>query len=157
MKIFIGIAKISGFIAMGTLILMMILTVADVFSRSALNRPIIGTTEITEQMMVAVVFLGLGWCAIQGRHIKVDLFVSRYPAATQWVIDVGIQATGLIFVAIMCWRTFMTTLMVKSLGITCSYIGVPKYPFYGIATLGWFTLLLAMVSLFIKKALNGSN
>ena len=142
---------------MGVLILMMLLTVADVSLRATLNKPIIGTTEITEQMMVVVVFLGLGWCALQGRHIKVDLFVSHYSETAQRIIDIGIQVIGLIFVAIMCWRTWMTTLMVKTLGITCSYIGVPKYPFYAIATVGWLALLLAMVSLLIKKHIDGSK
>lgn len=151
MKIILLIMRISVFIAVGVLLLMMLLTVTDVFLRATLNKPIMGTTEITEQMMVAVVFLGLGWCAIQGRHIKVDLFVSHYPLATQKFIDILIHAIGLIFVAILCWRTFMTTKMVKTLGITCSYIGVPKYPFYAVATIGWVVLFLAMVSLFIQR------
>ncbi len=157
MKIILSITKIFGFIAMGVLLLMMLLTVTDVFLRAALNKPIIGTTEITEQMMVAVVFLGLGWCAIQGRHIKVDLFVSHYPKPTQKIIDITIQTIGLIFVAFLCWRTFKTTLMVKTLGITCSYIGVPKYPFYAIATVGWFILALSIVSLLIKNLRDGLN
>lgn len=157
MKIIFAIPKVSGFLAMGVLIFMMLLTVTDVFLRATLNKPIIGTTEITEQMMVAAVFLGLGWCAIQERHIKVDLFVSRYSKSTQKIIDITIQAIGLIFVAIFCWRTFMTTLMVKTLGITCSYIGVPKYPFYAIATVGWLALFLAMAGLYIKKFVNGSD
>lgn len=157
MKILFTIPIISGIVSVVVLILMMLLTVTDVFLRAVLNKPIIGTTEITEQMMVAVVFLGLGWCALQGRHISVDLFVSHYPKVLQWFIDILIYLIGLFFVAIMLWRTYMTTLMVKNLGITCSYIGVPKYPFYATATVGWLALLLSMVSLLIRKLVNGSK
>jgi TRAP-type C4-dicarboxylate transport system permease small subunit len=145
-----SIARIAGLVAMGVLLLMMLLTVADVFLRATLNKPIIGTTEITEQMMVAVVFLGFGWCALQGRHIKVDLFVSRYSLGKQRVIDLMMYSVGLILVAAICWRTFVTTLTVQQLGLTCAYIGLPKYPFYALAAFGWAVLFLAMASLFVK-------
>jgi len=45
--------------------------------------------------------------------------------------------------------------MVKQLGITCSYIGVPKFPFYAIATVGWISLLLAMLGHLIKSLKDG--
>jgi len=142
---------------MGVLILMMLLTVADVFLRATLNKPIIGTTEITEQMMVAVVFLGFGWCALQGRHIRVDLFVSRYSLGTQRVIDLMMYSVGLILVAVICWRTFVTTLTVQQLGLTCAYIGLPKYPFYALAAFGWGVLFVAMASLLVRNVKKGAE
>jgi TRAP-type C4-dicarboxylate transport system permease small subunit len=157
MKIIDSIARIAGLVAMGVLLLMMLLTVADVFLRAALNKPIIGTTEITEQMMVAVVFLGWGWCALQGKHVRVDLFVSHYPPGSRRVIDLIVNSVGLILVAVMCWRTFVTTLTVQQLCITCAYIGVPKYPFYAMAAVGWAVLFIAMVSLFVKNLKEGAK
>ena len=56
MKIIDAIPRIAGLIAMGVLFLMMLLTVTDVVLRATLNKPIIGATEIIEQMMVAIVF-----------------------------------------------------------------------------------------------------
>lgn len=157
MKIIDSIPRITGLAAMGVLLLMMLLTVADVFLRATLNKPIIGTTEITEQMMVAVVFLGFGWCTLQGRHIRVDLFVSRYRPGTQRVVDLMIHFVGLVLVAVICWRTFVTTLTVQQLGITCAYIGVPKYPFYALAAFGWAVLFVAMASLFVKNIKEGAD
>jgi TRAP-type C4-dicarboxylate transport system permease small subunit len=149
-KIIKAISRITGLVAMGVLFLMMLLTVADVILRAVFNSPIIGTTEMTEQMMVAVVFLGFGWCALQERQIRVDLFVSRYRPGTQRVIDLFMNSVGLVLVAVICWRTLMTTLIVQRLGITCAYIGVPKYPFYALASFGWAVLFVAMTGLLIK-------
>ena len=157
MKIIDAIPRIAGLVAMGVLFLMMSLTVADVFLRAALSKPIIGATEITEQMMVAMVFLGLGWCALQGKQIRVDLFVSRYSPGKQRVIDLITYGVGLILVAMMCWRTFMATLTVQQLGITCSYIEVPKFPFYALAAFGWAVLFVAMASLFVKRIKDGAE
>lgn len=157
MKIIDAIPRIAGLVAMGVLFLMMLLTVADVFLRATLNKPIIGATEITEQMMVAMVFLGLGWCALQGKQIRVDLFASRYPPGTKRVIDLIVYFVGLILVAMICWRTFMATLTVQQLGIICSYIGVPKFPFYALAAFGWAVLFVAMASLFVKRIKDGAE
>ena len=115
MKIIDAIPRIAGLVAMGVLFLMMMLTVADVVLRAILNKPIIGATEIIEQMMVAVVFLGLGWCALQGKQIRVELFASRYTPGTQRVVDLMVYFVGMILVAMTCWRTVMATLTVKDL------------------------------------------
>jgi TRAP-type C4-dicarboxylate transport system permease small subunit len=157
MKIIDSIARIAGLGAAGVLFLMMLLTVADVFLRAALSKPIIGTTEITEQMMVAVVFLGFGWCALQRKHVQVDLFVSRYPPAMQRVIDLIINFVGLVLVAVICWRTFVATLTVQRLGIVCSYIRVPKFPFYALTVFGWAVLFIVMVSIFFKNTKEGAE
>jgi TRAP-type C4-dicarboxylate transport system permease small subunit len=157
MKIIDFVARIAGLVAAGVLILMMLLTVADVFLRAFLSKPIIGTTEITEQMMVAVVFLGFGWCALQGKHVQVDLFVSHYSPGTRRVIDLIVNCVGLVLVAVICWRTSVATLMVQRLGIICSYIGVPKYPFYALTAFGWVVLLIVMASLFFKNKKDGAE
>jgi TRAP-type C4-dicarboxylate transport system permease small subunit len=157
MKIIDFIARIAGLVAAGVLILMMLLTVADVFLRAFLSKPIIGTTEITEQMMVAVVFLGFGWCALQGKHVQVDLFVSHYSPRARRVIDLMINFVGLALVAVICWRTSIATLMVQRLGIICSYIGVPKYPFYALTAFGWAVLFVVMASFFFKNKKEGAE
>ena len=157
MKIIDAVPRIAGLVAMGVLFLMMLLTVADVVLRATLNKPIIGATEIIEQMMVAIVFLGLGWCALQGKQIRVELFASRYTPGTQRVIDLIIYFVGMILVAMTCWRTVMSTLTVMDLGITCSYIEVQKYPFYALAAFGWAVLFVAMASLFVKRIKDGAK
>ncbi len=157
MKTIDSIARITGLVAAGVLFLMMLLTVADVFLRATLSKPIIGTTEITEQMMVAVVFLGFGWCALQRKHVQVDLFVSHYPPGTRRVIDLIINFIGLVLVAVICWRTFVTTLTVQRLGLICSYIGVPKFPFYALTAFGWAVLFIVMSSFFIKNKKDGAE
>ena len=106
-------------------------------------------------MMVAVVFLGLGWCALQGKQIRVELFVSRYTPGMQRVIDLIVYLVGLLLVGMICWQTIMETLTVKQLGLTCAYIEIPKYPFYALAAFGWAVLLVAMASLFIKRMKDG--
>lgn len=156
-KIINLIVRIAGLISMGVLLLMMLLTVADVFLRTIMNKPIIGTTEISEQMMVALVFMGLGWCALQGKQIRVDLCATRYSSGMLRIIDLIVYSIGLVLVAIICWRTFIMTLTVHELGITCAYIGMPKFPFYGLATFGWAVLFVALLNIMVNRIKDGAD
>lgn len=151
MKIINSVTRIVGLVAMGVLAAMMLLTVADVLLRFSINKPIIGTTEITELMMVVAVFLGFAWCALRGKHVRVELVVSRYSPSVQAVIDSIIYLVGLVIVVILGWQTFLESLNVQRLHLTYSYIEVPKFPFYMVVALGYAVLFLAMVALLVQN------
>ena len=53
------VAKIMSRIASVTLVIMMLLTVTDVFLRKVFSNSILGTVEVTEFLLVIVVFLPL--------------------------------------------------------------------------------------------------
>jgi TRAP-type C4-dicarboxylate transport system permease small subunit len=46
-----------NYLGVGVLTIMMLLTVSDVLLRFVFNRPILGTLELTEYMMVPVVYI----------------------------------------------------------------------------------------------------
>lgn len=56
-------SRLLNYIGMGAVVVIMLLTVADVLMRSLFNKPITGTEELTEYLMVAVVYFGLALCA----------------------------------------------------------------------------------------------
>ena len=64
-------------IAMVVLAAMMLLTVADVTGRYLFNRPLTGSTEVTEFMMACLSFLAMAWCTKKKTHIKLDI-MDRY-------------------------------------------------------------------------------
>lgn len=55
-----------------------VLTVADVFLRYFFNSPIRGVTDLTEFVLVIIVFPSLSWCALSGTHVSVDIVVSHF-------------------------------------------------------------------------------
>ena len=137
--------------------LLMILITADVGLRATLNKSINGATEIAELLMVVIVFFGLSWTTHKKMHIKVDLIVARYSRRTQKIVDIVNYAIALILTAVLCWRTFMATLMVKLFGLTSAYIEVPKYPFYAIAAIGWGCFFIAIVGIMIERIKEDEN
>ena len=139
---------------MGVLGLMMLLTVADVFLRYFFNSPITGTTEITEFMMVIVVFPALGWCAITRRHVKVDLLVLYLPRKVQTIIDtITLLATLGIFI-IITWQSFLEAMDVST---TTALLSLPHYPFYWVLTFGLALFCFSIATLIIENIVEEVN
>lgn len=57
------VASITGIIF---LLAIVVLTTADVFLRYVLNKPILGSVELTQYFIIVAGFLGLAWCAVRG-------------------------------------------------------------------------------------------
>ena len=57
--------------------IMMFLTAADVLGRYIFSRPIYGAQDVTELMLVVIVFFGIPYLQFVKGHIKVELLFSR--------------------------------------------------------------------------------
>jgi len=71
-----------GWVAAVSLAAMMLVTVADVVLRAALNTPIRGTLEIVELLLTCTFFLALPASFLREEHIVVDVVDSMAP---RWV------------------------------------------------------------------------
>ena len=87
MKTIYGIAKYLQYIAAAGLVVLMMLQVANMVGRYFFQSPIQGTTDLGSYMLLVIVSLGLGWAALEGRHIKVGLVMDKVPATARFIID----------------------------------------------------------------------
>jgi len=67
---------VLGAAAAGILLAMMLLTVVDVVARYVFNRPVRGAFEVTELMLVVLIFAGLPLVSFTGEHAVMD-FIDR--------------------------------------------------------------------------------
>ena len=158
MKLINSLSRIMNIIACGVLSAMMLLTVSDVFLRYFFRRPIIGATEITENMMVCLAFFALAWCAARQGHLKVDLVISIFSPRVQAVFDTLTGLAGLVMVALITWRNFVEAIAIKELNIVSSLIRIPAFPFYYVIALGCAVLCLVMAVQVVqefRKAIQG--
>ena len=140
----------SNLIGQATLVAIMVLTVADVGLRYLLNLPILGSTEITEYMMVCLV-LGMAWCALRGRHIKVDLIIRRFPARIQAIVSSITLSVSLAVYIIITWRTLLEAISVQKTHLASSILKISTYPFYYVLAFGLFMLCVVMVTLIAEN------
>ena len=129
------------------LFIMMIMTMTDVFLRKFSNISILGTVELTELMMIIVVFCSLAECQVHDGHIKVDLVLKRFSPRVQSLFDVITQSVCFLLFSMMTWAILRHANSIKEWGEVTVDLALPVYPFIYVAVVG--CALLALV-LFIK-------
>ena len=80
------IQKIStffGYLGAIALFAMMILTTVDVAGRYLFNAPVLGAFEITEYLILILVFSFLADTQSQKIHVSVDLLFERFPESVR--------------------------------------------------------------------------
>ncbi len=122
-----------NWISAGALIIMMLLTTADVVLR-LFRHPIPGTFEIVGLLGAVVVSFSLGYTSIEKGHIAVEFLVRRFSTRVQTTVNAVHELVSLMFFLVLTWRSVIYgTELVKS-GEVSSTLQMPTYPFvYGIA------------------------
>jgi TRAP-type C4-dicarboxylate transport system permease small subunit len=147
-----GISRFLGVMSIIILLAMMLFTVANVVLRAFFSRPIPGDVELIEVAMVCTGFLGMAWCAIKEKHIRVDLLMQYFPGRIKGVVDSIGYIVGLICYTIIAWHSINEGIANKTIGRATASLGIPVYPFYWVTAVGFGALVLAILIL-LKKSI----
>ncbi|MDF2829495.1 MAG: trap dicarboxylate transporter dctq subunit [Mycobacterium sp.] len=123
------IVRSLGVVAGVLLLGLILLTIADVVSRNARDRSIVGTVDIATMLLVAVAFLGLAAAEADGRHVAVELIESRFGVRTRAVFSIlrGLLLIGLG--ALLTWGLSEVLISAASRGETTNDIlRLPTWP-----------------------------
>jgi TRAP-type C4-dicarboxylate transport system permease small subunit len=92
-----------GIAASAILLAMMLLTVVDVVARYAFSRPVRGAFEVTELMLVVLIFAGLPLVSFSEEHAVMD-FIDRVTGgrARRWLRR-AVEAVSAAFMFLMAW------------------------------------------------------
>ena len=94
---------ILGVAASAVLFAMMALTFVDVVARYLLNRPLRGAFEVTELMLLVLIFAGLPLVSLADEHAVMD-FIDRVagPRGARLVAR-GVQVVNAAFMFLLTW------------------------------------------------------
>ena len=98
---------ILGVAASVILLFMMSLTVVDVVARYVFNRPLRGAFEVTELLLLVLIFAGLPLVSFTDEHAVMD-FVDRLlgPRGQRALIG-AVQALSAAFMFLLAWLTWL--------------------------------------------------
>ena len=115
-----------------TLVLIMAITVADVFLRS-LGKPIVGIYELVAFLGAVVIGFAFPYTSWTRGHIYVDALVVKLPPRGRAAVHVTTRLMGLCIFVLIAWNLFrMGSDLVRS-GEVSPTLQVPFYPIvYGI-------------------------
>lgn len=135
------------------LLAMMGLTVCDVIGRYLFNAPVRGASELTEILLCATIFLGLGAVALGEDHVTVDLFTDKIPARFHPALQALTGVFSAVVLAVVAWRIWIYAAQIGGYGGSTMSLGLPLAPlgyFCAVATAfgGGITALLPLKRLF---------
>jgi TRAP-type C4-dicarboxylate transport system permease small subunit len=127
-------AKAGGYV----LLCMMVLTICDVIGRYFFNSPITGAYEITEVMMVTVVFLFVGYTQAQKGHISIDFVIRVLPQKMRMAIDIVTHLVSLFILILIGWMNILRCLELMRINEVTAILHIPISPFLLILAIGCF-------------------
>jgi TRAP-type C4-dicarboxylate transport system permease small subunit len=150
MKLIKFLSRAAAYISSVTIGAIMLLTVADVFLRYVFARPITGSTEITEFMMV-VLLLSVVPAAMAHRHVTVDAWTERLTPKGQAFFDAVMLIASSWLVVLMGWRAFRACFFMIGNDVRSPTLDIPIYPFYLVVAVAFFLLFVAMIALIVER------
>ena len=131
------------------LLLMVAITVCDVLGRYVFNAPLSGATEVTELLLVSVIFISLPAVCLDHDHVVVDLFTNLMPAKWHPLRTALASLLSAAVLGVIAWRLLVYGQQFASYGGQTSTLQIPIAPVaYICATMTLISALtMAAVSL----------
>jgi TRAP-type C4-dicarboxylate transport system permease small subunit len=130
---------VSGFATL----LITLLVVVDVAGRSALSAPLHSATEISELLLVVLVFLGLAGAQQSRQNFAIDVFSRHLPEGLQHLLEMLGFVFSLALVALLAWLSTKQAMSSYDRGEAgFGIIPFPIWPARSILALGLWLLAL---------------
>ncbi len=133
----------AAYVAGVVLVLLMLLTTADVAGRYFFNAPIAGVFDLTHFAVLIMTFLGLAYCGFRRGHVSIELLFERFSRPVRRVLSRAINLVGAILFTIIAWRSLVQSVDVREFGEASQLVEIPFFPLYWLLAFG--ALLFAAV------------
>lgn len=133
----------SAYLAGAVLVLLMLLTTADVAGRYFFNAPLNGVFDLTHFAVLIMTFLSFAYCGYRGAHVVIELLYNKLGPATRRVLNRLINLAGCVLFVVIAWRAIVQSVDVREFGEASQLLAIPFFPFYWVVAFG--ALLFAIV------------
>lgn len=140
-----------------SLFAIMCLTTADVVGRYFFNAPILGVFELTEFMILILIFSFLAYAQSKKAHVSVDLLVSLFPKKIQRTISLINHSLCLILMGLITYMGIQRSLELVEFGEASPNLGVPHYPFVFFLVLGCTLMCIEYIRDLLRLLDNGKE
>ena len=145
-KLLNGCEAVLTYAAVISTFVIMCLTTADAVGRYFFSRPITGAFEITTNyLMVAAVFLSLGYSYRKGIFIRVTLLSDHMPKQVKLVVNYFVQLISMLFGIILIIATIKQAFYTINTRANLGTINFPLGPAQLIIPVGLFFMSLLMI------------
>ena len=117
--------NILVYVCAGVLLAMLLLGIADVMGRYFFNRAIVGTLEIFEIMIPAMVLLSLAYTQQVKAHVTVDILCARLPPRLRAILAFLTTCWAIVLFAVIAWQGTAVAISYHQMNSVITNIHVP--------------------------------
>ena len=150
-KVLMPVTRVVNSVGSGILLAMVLLMGVNVILRYLFARPIKGSVELEEFMLVVLVFLGVSYTAVRKGHVRIDFVVSRFPEPVQAVINSITSLLSLALCSLIVWRSAIWAQHNWGHNTTSVILRVPLFPFMYVVVFGSALLCLVLLAEFLQS------
>ena len=128
----------------------MLVTFVDVVARYLFNRPIRGAFEVTELLLLVLIFAGLPLVSHADEHVTMDFIDRMLPAAAVPVLIRAVHAVVAAVFFFLMWQVIIKAGRISAYGDTTDVLRIAIGPFvYFMAAMILLTGLVHVYKMFV--------
>ena len=108
-------------------LLMATVSIANIFGRFFLGESLFFAEELNQFLIILITFIGIGYAARQGRHIRMSAIYDALPDAARKVLMVVIALVTAAAMFVLAWYSFLYVVSVYDTGRISASLRIPFY------------------------------
>jgi len=141
---------VLGAAAAGILLSMMALTVIDVVARYVFSRPVRGAFEVTELMLLVLIFAGLPLVSHADEHVTMDFIDRVLPEGGRRFVVRAVHALCAAVMFFLTWQVWIKAGKIAGYGDTTDVLKITVGPFvYFMAAMILLTAIVHVYKMFV--------
>ena len=145
------VSRLADSVGRVILALMVLLITLDVVLRYFFNRPIKGSYELVQFLLVLLVFLGLAYIQTKKGHVSVSLISAKLSRRQRSVVGSATYLLCLIIFSLISWRCILQAETLRVSGTSSDTLSIPNFPFMWLVAFGSVLLCLVFLIDFIRS------
>jgi TRAP-type C4-dicarboxylate transport system permease small subunit len=146
-----GIARFEAFVLAFGVLLMAANSIANVVGRFVFSQSIYFTEELNQFLIVLVTFVGLGYAARKGRHIRMSAVYDQLSDRQRKVMMILIAGVTAAVMFVLAYYSYVYVVRVATLGKVTPSLQVPLYLTYFWVPLGFIITGIQYVMTEVKN------
>ena len=139
--------QVIGACGVVIIIALTLMTVADIIMRRFFSMPFSFSFEVTQLMLVVIVFCSIPYSTNKMRHVSIEVLVNMFPEKLNRRIAIFGDFFCVAVLAAICWQCIDKGFRSYNIGTMTGELEIPLYPFYFFVSFG---AALACISLLAR-------
>jgi len=140
-----GLSSVFNMVASAALVLMMVLSCADIFMRYLFNSPITGTYDIVGLSGAVLASFAMPYTMLKKGHVAVEILIQSLSRGKQLVVESFSHLLGISLFLVLVWQAILLSRDMKAAGEVTPTLLLPFYPIVYCMAICFFGLSLAIL------------